>query len=179
MRIWVSSPSIEWNSYVYLREYMDIPTEWLWLEWHSPKFTYTYFIPKFYFTFFLLWTKILPFLCVMVKFGSIYYTVSVLTRHLCEHDTDILFTSAFKMSELYRFIQICIHGISKKSRVFLPLLFSGDQSINQSIHEYLLCSENVPWNEIYSILLCHSSPIIWKYKKRTANYLLPYRVQSL
>ena len=70
---------------------------------------------------------------MMVKFGSIYYTGNVLTRHLCEHDTDILFTSAFKMAELYRFIQICLHETSKKSIVFSPL-FSGGQSINQSIH---------------------------------------------
>ena len=68
--------------------------------------------------------------------------------HMCEHDTDILYTSAFKMAELYRFIQICLHGTSKKSIDFSPLLFSGGQSINQSIHEYLLCSENVPGNEI-------------------------------
>ena len=141
---------------------MGIPTEWLSLEWHSQgniwtyqqsdfhlnsipqNLPYTYFIPKFYFTIILLWRKILPFLCMMV-----------LIRHLCEHDTNILFTSAFKMAGLYRFIQICLHGTSKTSIVFSPLLFSGGQSINQSIHEYLLCSE------IYAILLCHSSPIIY------------------
>ena len=71
---------------------------------------------------------------MMVKFGSIYYAGNMLIRHLCEHDTDILFTSAFKMAELYRFIQICPHGTSKKSIVFSPLLFSGGQSINQPIH---------------------------------------------
>ena len=71
---------------------------------------------------------------MMVKFGSIYYAGNMVIRHLCEHDTDILFTSAFKMAELYRFIQICLHGTSKKSIVFSPLLFSGGQSINQSIH---------------------------------------------
>ena len=75
---------------------------------------------------------------MMVKFGSIYYTGSVLIRHLCEHDNDILFTSAFEMVEFYRFIQICLHGTSKKSIVFSPLQFSG-QSINQSIH-----MDNVP-----------------------------------
>ena len=32
---------------------------------------------------------------------------NMLIRHLCEHDTNILFTSAFRMTELYRFIQIC------------------------------------------------------------------------
>ena len=53
--------------------------------------------------------------------------------NLYEHGNNILFTSAFKMAEIYRFIQICLHGTSKKSIVFLPLLFSG-QSINQSIH---------------------------------------------
>ena len=68
------------------------------------------------------------------------YTGSVLIRHLCKHDTDILFTFCL----LYRSIQICLHGTSKKNIVFSPLLFSGGQSINQSIHEYLLCSENVP-----------------------------------
>ena len=141
MRIWVSSPSIEWNSYLYLREHTDIPTEWLWLEWHSQKLTIYVFYPQIlFYNFLLLWTNILPFPCMMVKFGSIYYTGSVLIRHLCEHDTDILFTSAF--------IQVCLHGTWKKSRVFSPLLISGGQSINQSIHEYLLCSENIPWTEI-------------------------------
>ena len=71
---------------------------------------------------------------MMVKFGSIYYAGNMLIRHLCEHDTDILFTSAFKMTELYRFVQIYLHGTSKKSIVFSPLLFSGGHSINQSIH---------------------------------------------
>ena len=71
---------------------------------------------------------------MVVKFGSIYYAGNMLIRHLCEHDTDILFTSAFKLAELYRFIQICLHGTSKKSIVFSPLLFSGVQSINESIH---------------------------------------------
>ena len=122
MRTWVSSPSIEWNSYVYLMEHMDIPTEWFDLNGIHKQFTRYIF----YFTFFLLWTEILPFLCMMVKFGSI--------RHLCEHGTDILFTSAFRMVELFRFIQICLHGTNKKSIVFSPLLFSGVQSINQSIH---------------------------------------------
>ena len=56
---------------------------------------------------------------MMAKFGSIYDTQSVLIRHLCEHDTDILFTSAFKMAELYRFIQICLHGTSRKKHSFL------------------------------------------------------------
>ena len=70
----------------------------------------------------------------MVKFGSIYYAGNMLVKHLREHDTDILFTSAFKMAKLYRFIQICLHGTSKKSIVFPSLLFSGGQSINQSIH---------------------------------------------
>ena len=84
---------------------------------------------------------------MMVKFGSIYYTENGLIRHLCKHDTDILFTSAFKMAELYRFIQICLHGTNKKSIIFSQLLYSGGQSINQSIYifkEYLLCSANVP-----------------------------------
>ena len=71
---------------------------------------------------------------MVVKFGSIYYAGNMLIRHLCEHDTDILFTSAFKMAELYRFIQIFLHGTSKKSIVFSPLLLSGGKSINQSIH---------------------------------------------
>ena len=131
MRIWVSSPSIEWNSYVYLREHMEIPTELLWLEWHSQK---CYPQILFYNYFCLFWTKILPFPCTMVKFGSIYYTGNVLIRHLCEHDTDILFTSAFKMAELYRFIQICLQRTCKENIVFSPLLCSGGQSINQSIH---------------------------------------------
>ena len=64
---------------------------------------------------------------MMVKFGSIYYAGNMLIRHLYEHDTNILFTSAFKMAELYRSIQICPHGTSKKSIVFSPLLFSGGQ----------------------------------------------------
>ena len=75
---------------------------------------------------------------MMATFGSLYYTGSVLIRHLYEHDTDILFTSAFKMAEFYRFIQICLHGTSKKSIVFSQLLFSGGQSINQSIHMNIL-----------------------------------------
>ena len=70
---------------------------------------------------------------MMVKFGSIYYPGNMLIMHLGEHDTDILFTSAFKMAELYRFILICLHWTSKKSLVFKPLLFSGGQSINQSM----------------------------------------------
>ena len=59
---------------------------------------------------------------MMVIFGRIYYAGNMLIRHLCEHDTDILFTSAFKMAELYRFIQICFPTAS------------GGQSINQSVH---------------------------------------------
>ena len=82
----------------------------------------------FYNLFCLLWTKILPFHCMMVEFGSIYYAGNMLIRHLCEHDADILFTSAFKMAELYRFIQICLQGTSKNGIVFSPLLFSGGQS---------------------------------------------------
>ena len=35
---------------------------------------------------------------MMMKFGSIYYAGNMLIRNLCEHDTDILFTSAFKMA---------------------------------------------------------------------------------
>ena len=50
-----------------------------------------------------------------MKFVSIYYTGNMLIGHLCEHDTDILFTSAFKIAKLYRFIQICLHGTSKKT----------------------------------------------------------------
>ena len=82
---------------------------------------------------------------MMVEFGSIYFPGSVLIRHLCEHEFDILFTSAFKMAEDYRFIQICLRGTRKNSIVLSPLLFSGGQSINQSMHmNIFLCSENVP-----------------------------------
>ena len=42
----------------------------------------------------------------------------MLIRHLCEHDSNIFFTSAFKMAELYRFIQICPHVTGKKIIVF-------------------------------------------------------------
>ena len=41
----------------------------------------------------------------ITKSGSVYYAGNMLIRHLCEHDTNILFTS-FKMAELYRFIQM-------------------------------------------------------------------------
>ena len=109
---------------------------------------------------------------MMVKFGSIYYAGNMLIRHLCEHDTDILFTSAFKMVELYRFIQICSHVTSKKSIVFSPLLFSGGQSINQSIHMNIFFALRM-FREIYTILLCYSSPIIRKYTKA-----LPIAIQS-
>ena len=92
---------------------------------------------------------------MMVKFGSIYYAGNMLIRYLCEHDTDILITSAFKMAELYRFIPICLHETSKKSIVFSPLLFSGDQSINQSLifYTYLAVNRhNVPYNFLPLIL---------------------------
>ena len=79
---------------------------------------YTYFIPKFYFTIFLVVNENIT---ISLHDGEIW--------HMCEHDTDILYTSAFKMAELYRFIQICLHGTSKKSIDFSPLLFSGGQSI--------------------------------------------------
>ena len=49
---------------------------------------------------------------MMVKFGSIYYAGNMLIRHLCEHDIDILLTSAFKMAELYRFVFM---GLAKKA----------------------------------------------------------------
>ena len=64
---------------------------------------YTYFTPNlFCFTiFFVCERKYYFFLCMRVKFGSV--APEVLIRHLCEHNTDILFTSAFKMAELYRF----------------------------------------------------------------------------
>ena len=70
---------------------------------------------------------------MMVKFGSTYCTGSVLIGHLCEHDTNILFTSTFKVAEFYRFVFM---GIAKKQKsiVFSPLLFSGARSIKQSIH---------------------------------------------
>ena len=97
----------------------------------------------------LFWTKIFPFPCTMVKFGSIYYAGNMLIRHLCEHDTDILFTSAFKMAELYRFIQICPHVTSKKSIVFSPLLFLGGQSINQSIHMNIFFALRMFWELRY------------------------------
>ena len=132
MRIWVSSPSIEWNGYVYLREHMEIPTELLWLEWRSQKLTISFH--KFCC---LLWTKILPFPCMMVKFGRIHYAGNMLIRHLCEHDSNILFTSAFKMAELYRFIQICPHVTSKKNHSFL---FSVDRS---KINLYLYYIMNI------------------------------------
>ena len=81
---------------------------------------------------------------MMVKFGCICYTGCVLIRHLREHDVDILFTSAFKMAEFYRSIQICLHGTSKKAYFSHRFYFLEDNQFNQSIHEYLLCSENVP-----------------------------------
>ena len=73
-----------------------------------------------------------------MKFRSIYYAGNILIRHLCEHDTDILFTAAFKMAELYRFIQICPHGTSKKSIVIghIALLFITD---NLKTHESTYC----------------------------------------
>ena len=104
---------------------------------------------------------------MMVKFGSIYYNGNVLIMQLCEHDTDILFTSAFKVAELYRFIQICLHGTSKKSIIFSPLLFSGGQSINQSIH----------MNTFFALALSFITANL-KIHERT-TYLLPYRVQRL
>ena len=86
----------------------------------------------------LLWTKILPFPCMMVKFRSIYYAGNMLIRNLCEHDTDILFISAFKMAELYRFIQICPHGTSKKKHSFLTAFIF--QEVNQLINLYIWIS---------------------------------------
>ena len=53
--------------------------------------------------------------CFYTKCGSIYYTGSVLIRQLCEDDTDILFTSPLKMTEFYRFIQVCLNGTSKET----------------------------------------------------------------
>ena len=53
MRIWVSSPSIEWNSYVYLREHMEIHIELLWLEWHSQNWPYSILSPNFILQMFL------------------------------------------------------------------------------------------------------------------------------
>ena len=58
----------------------------------------------------------------------------MLIRNSCERDTDILFTSAFKMAELYRFILICPHGTSKKKHSFLTASIFRGQSINQPIH---------------------------------------------
>ena len=124
MRIWVSSPCIEWNGYVYLREHMDIPTVLFWLEWHWT-FYFTNFVICFerkYYLFPAWWWNLEAFIT----------QENMLIRHLCEHDTNILFISAFKMAELYRFIQICPHVTSKKSIVFSSLLFSG-RSINQPI----------------------------------------------
>ena len=73
----------------------------------------------------------------MVKFGSIYYAGNMLIKHLSEHDSNILFTSAFKMAELYRFIQICPHVTSKKKHSFL---FSVDRS---KINLYLYYIMNI------------------------------------
>ena len=56
----------------------------------------------------------------MEKFGSIYYTGSVLIRHLCEHDPDILFTSAFEMADLYRFVFM---GLAKKHSFLTASIF--------------------------------------------------------
>ena len=114
---------------------------------------------------------------MMVKFGSIYYAGSVLITHLCEHDNDILFTFAYKMAEFYRFIQIYLHGSSKKSIVSSPLLFSGGQSINQSIHMNIFCALRV-FREMrywpYCIVIHHRQT-----ENTQAHYLFPYRVQSL
>ena len=114
MRIWISSPSIDRNSYVDLREHMDIPTEWLRLEWHSPKLTiYVFYLPIFL----LLRTKIL---------GGIYYTGSVLISNLSECQRHSKWQNS---RELYIFVFM---GLAKKRIVFS--LLSGGHSINQSIH---------------------------------------------
>ena len=63
------------------------------------------------------------YLQILQYFGSIYYTGNMLIRYLCEHDTDILFTFCIQNGRIYRFIQICLHGTSKNSIVFSPLLF--------------------------------------------------------
>ena len=62
---------------------------------------------------------------MMVKFGSIYCAGNMLIKHLCVHDNDILFTSAFKMAEPYRFIQIYTKAlpIAIQSTKFLLYLY--------------------------------------------------------
>ena len=72
-----------------------------------------YFIPNFFFTFFFVNENI----TFSLHDGKIWKHLlhRLLIWHLCEHDIDILFTSAFKMAESYRFIQICLHGTSKKA----------------------------------------------------------------
>ena len=128
MRIWVSSPSIERNSYVYLREHMEIPTELLWLEWHSQKLTISYFIAKYYFTIFLFVVN--ENITFSLHDGEIWKHLlprNVWIRHLCL----LLHSKWQNFTDLYRFVFM---GLAKKSIVFSPLLFSGGQSINQSIH---------------------------------------------
>ena len=75
----------------------------------------------------------------MVKFGSIYYVGNMLIRHLCEYDTDILFTSAFKMVNqlinLYIWISSSLWKCSVKCDIgHIALLFITD---NLKIQEAL------------------------------------------
>ena len=58
---------------------------------------------------------------MMVKFGSIYYSGSMLIRHLCEHDNDILFTFAFKMAEFYRLYRFAF--VAKKHSFLTASIF--------------------------------------------------------
>ena len=126
MRVWVSSPSIEWNGYVYLREHMEIP--------HRVTLTWMAF------------TKIDHFIL------------------------QILFTSAFKMAELYRFIQICPHVTSKKNHSFLTAsIFSRsikNQPILLNIFFALRTFRKMQYRPYCFCLLCYRwSPIIRKYTK--------------
>ena len=118
----------------------------------------------------LLRTKILPFSCMMVKFGSIYYAGNMLIWHLCEYDTDILFTSAFKTGRTLQIYTDLSMGLAKKSIISSSLLFSG-QSINQSIHMNIFFALRMFCEMRYRpyCLVIHQS----------TTYLLPNRVQSL
>ena len=129
MRIWVSSPSIEWNGHVYLREHMEIPTELLWLEWHSQNLTILFY--KF---FCLLWTKILPFSCMMVKFSHLLRRKYVKLCICVNMTPTFVYFCIQNGRTLQIYTDFVLMGLAKKSIVFSPFLFSGSQSINQRMN---------------------------------------------
>ena len=100
---------------------------------------------------------------------------NMLIRHLCEHDSNILFTSAFKMAELYRFIQIFPHVTNKKSIVFSPLLFSVGRS---KINLYLWIS-SLLWEFSVKCNIGHIAFVYFVSGNQKIHESLSYRVQSL